>query len=685
MLLAVLCAPIAAQDNPLLVTPETPFQTPPFNLIQNSHYLPAIEEGIRRHQAEIDAIINNPEAPTFENTIVAMDMAGQSLDNVTSVFYSLLGTVTTPELQDLAEQISPLLSAHRDNISLNEKLFARVKAIHDQRTELGLTEDQLYVLENDYRRFVRRGALLDNTQKTRLREINREHALLGLKFDDNLLTETNDSYIVIDDRADLAGLPEGIITMGAETAKSMDLPGKWVFTTQRPSCNPFLQYADARDQRQAIYKAYIKRGNRDNEFDNKAVLQKLMTLREERCRILGYSTPADFYLENRMAGNPETVDSFLWRLWRPALERAKVELAGMQAIIDSEQGGFKLAPWDWRYYAEKLRKSKYDLDDEELRPYFKLENVQQGVFLLAEKLFGLKFIERSDIPVYHPEVKVYEVRESDGRLLGVLYTDYFPRNSKQGGAWSGGFRETFVQDGKRVIPLSTLVCNFTKPTPDKPSLLTIGEVQTLYHEFGHCLNSLLSTSAYRSGFAPQDFVELPSQIMENWALEPELLKLYARHYQTGDVIPEALVDKLKNSDLFNKGFEAVEYLAACFLDMAWHELENAKNINVIDFESGTMTAIGLIPEISPRYHSTYFTHIHGGYEAGYYSYYWSGVLDADAFEAFKETSLFSRETAASYRKNILEKLGSDDAMTLYKRFRGREPKVEPFLEKNGLL
>ncbi|MCP4566712.1 MAG: M3 family metallopeptidase [FCB group bacterium] len=685
LMLPALSVPVVAQDNPLLVTPPTPFQTPPFDRIQNEHFLPAAKEGIRQHQAEIDAIVNNPEAATFDNTIVAMDMAGQLLDYVTGVFYSLLGTVTSPERQDLASQLSPLMSAHRDNIWLNEKLFDRVKVVYDQRETLKLRVDQLYLLENKYRDFVRRGALLDEGQKARLREINSEHSLLRLKFGENRLAETNNSYIVIDNKADLTGLPEGVIAMGEETAKDMDLPGKWVFTTQRASCNPFLQYADSRNHRQAIYKAYIKRCNRDNDFDNKAVLQKLLSLREERCRIQGYPTPADFYSERRMAKTPEAIDSFLWRLWKPALARAKTEMAEMQAIIDSEGGGFQLASWDWRYYAEKLRKAKYELDDTELRPYFKLENVQMGVFVLAEKLFGLKFAERTDIPVYHHEVKVYEVMESDGQLLGILYTDYFPRDTKHGGAWSGGYRDAFLQNGKRVIPLSTIVCNFTKPTPGTPSLLSITEVETLFHEFGHSINTLLSTSTYRGGYAPLDAVELPSQIMENWALEPELLELYATHYQTGEVIPTTLVDKLKNSTLFNQGFIYTEYLAACFLDMAWHGLEDAENVNVTDFETKTMAAIGLIPEISPRYHSTYFGHIIGGYNAGYYSYAWSGVLDADAFEAFKETSLFSKETAASFRKNILEKLGSEDAMTLYKRFRGREPKVEPYLIKHGML
>ncbi len=685
LLFVVLSVPEATAQNPFLVTSTTPFQTPPFDRIENAHFLPAIQEGIERHQTEIDAIINNPEAPTFDNTIVALDMAGQLLDEVTWVFYSLLGTATSPELQDLANQISPLLSAHNDNIWLNETLFARVSSIYDQRATLKLAEDQLYLLENNYRSFVRRGAKLDDEQKARLRDINREHSLLALKFDDNLLAETNDSYIVIDNKADLTGLPEGIIAMGEEAANAKGLAGNWVFTTQRSSWTPFLQYASARNQRHALNTAYHALANRDNEFDNKAVLKELIALRAERSRMLGYPAPAAFYLEQRMAKTPDAVDSFLWRLWKPALERAKAEMAEMQAIIDIEEDRFELKPWDWWYYAEKLRKAKYELDDAALRPYFKLEDVQMGVFVLGEELFGLTFVERKDIPVYHPDVRVYEVNESDGSLLGILYTDFFPRDSKGEGAWSGGFRDAFLRNGERVIPLSTIVCNFTKPTGDTPSLLSINEVKTLFHEFGHSLHTLLSNSAYRGTYAPQDAVELPSQIMENWALEPELLKLYARHYETGEVIPTTLVDKLNESRLFNQGFELVEYLAACFLDMDWHQLEDARHANVADLEARSMAAIGLIPEIHPRYHSTYFGHIHGGYKAGYYSYAWSGVLDADAFEAFKETSLFSQETAASFRKNILERLGTEDAMKLYKRFRGREPKVEPYLERHGML
>jgi len=685
LLLCAICLSLAAEDNPFLAPYKTPFDTPPFDRIKIGHYLPAVEEGIKRHQAEVDAIANDSRPASFENTIVALDKSGELLAKVTAVFYSMLDTDTNVEMQEAAKQISPLISAHNDNISLNPKLFARVKAVYDQRASLKLTLDQLYLLENAYRAFVRGGALLDEKQKDRMREINRDLSLLGLKYEDNVLAETNSSYIVIDKKDDLAGLPENVIAMGEETAKAMNMVGKWVFTTQRPSWTPFLQYSTRRDLREMLYTAYCMRGDRDNEQDNKATLQKIITLRCERAKLLGYPSPAHFLLENRMAKNPETVNSFLMRLWKPSLERAKGEAAEMQALIDQEKGGFKLAPWDWWHYAEKVRKAKYDLDDSVLRPYFKLENVHKGIFTLCEKLYGIKFFERTDIPIYHPEVKVFEVKEADGRHLGILYMDFFPRDSKQGGAWSGGFRETYYKDGKRVTPVANLVCNFTKPTPGTPSLLSIDEVSTYFHEFGHALNSLFSNGTYHTYTAPQDSVELPSQIMENWFLEPELLKLYATHYKTGEVIPAALIEKIKNSSLFNQGFETVEYLAACFLDMAWHTLGTAANLNVTRFEGKVLSDIGLIPEIVSRYRSTYFSHIIGGYAAGYYSYIWAGVLDSDAYEAFKETSLFDKKTAASFRKNILEKLGTEDAMTLYIRFRGREPKVEALLKKRGLL
>ncbi|MEW6411877.1 MAG: M3 family metallopeptidase [Candidatus Zixiibacteriota bacterium] len=676
--------PAAAQDNPLLTTPNTPFQTPPFDNIRNEHFVPAIKEAIRQAEAEVDAIVNNPQPATFENTVAAFDMSGQLLDWTTSIFYSLTGTVSSPQLQDIANEISPLMSAYYDNVWLNQKLFERIKTVYDQRDGLQLTTEEAHLLDYFYLRFVRRGALLTEEQKARLRDINREHSLLDLKFGDNVLAETNNSYIVVENESDLAGLPDAIIAMGKEAAESMNMPGNWVYTTQRASFTPFMQHSDMRDLRKELLTKYSMRGDRNNEYDNKEILKQMFTLREERCRILGYPSPADFYMEPRMAATREAVASFLQLLWQPALNRAKTELAQMQTIMDTELKGAKLEPWDWWYYAEKLRKAKYLLDDAELRPYFVLENVQDGMFILADTLFGLKFVERNDIPIYHPSVRVFEVWQAADSLLGILYMDYFVRDSKHGGAWSGGFRGAFMQDGQRVLPLGTIVCNFPRPTADMPSLLSFDEVETIFHEFGHALNGLLYSGNYRSGYAPLDITELPSQIMENWALEPELLNIYARHYQTGEIIPASLVERIKNSYLFNKGFEATEYLAACFLDMAWHGLENAENVDVNAFEDSVIAAIGLIPEMLPRYRSTYFTHIHGGYSAGYYAYYWSGVLDADAFAAFKETSLFDRQTAAAFRENILEKLGTDDAMKLYKRFRGREPVIDPFLERNGL-
>jgi len=683
--LAALARPLAAEDNPFLGPYQTPFDTPPFDRIQLAHYKPALLEGMKRQQAEIDAITANPKAPTFENTLIALDMSGQLLGDVNNIFYSLLSAATSREMQDLASEMAPLLAAHQDNIALNEKLFARVKAVYDRRARLKLDSVQRYLLENTYKGFVRSGALLDPKQKERLREINKEHSLLALKFSDNVLAETNSSHIVLDKAEDLAGLPAGVVSEAAEAAKALGREGKWAFTAQKTSWIPFLQYSPRRDLRQALFSCFFMRGDRDNDKDNKAVLQRLLVLREERYRLLGYRTPADYYIEPRMAGTPARVDAFLRQLWTPALVRAQAERDEMQKIADQEGGGFRLQPWDWWYYAEKLRKAKYDLDDSALRPYFKLENVQQGMFALAGKLWGIRFVERQDIPVYHPDVRVAEVHDRDGSLLGILYMDFFPRDNKQGGAWSGAFRGTFYRDGKRVVPFATLVGNFTKPTAGSPSLLSLDEVSTSFHEFGHALNTLFTDSRYRSNFAPQDSVELPSQMMEHWVLEPEVLKLYARHYQTGEVIPARLVEKIRNSALFNQGFETVEFLASCFLDMAWHNLESAQNVNVTRFEEKVMSELGLIPEILPRWKSTYFTHIHGGYEAGYYSYIWSEQLDCDAFEAFRETSLFDRRTAESFRRNILARLGTEDAMVLYKRFRGREPKIEPLLKKRGLM
>jgi peptidyl-dipeptidase Dcp len=680
---------MAAQEtqkaNPFFRARTTPFQVPPFDQIRPEHFLPAFKEGIKREQAEIDAIAGSRKAPTFANTIAAMDHSGIFLGDVSSVFYSLLGAETNPELQAIARDVSPLLSAHRDNIGMNEKLFARVKAVYEGRGKLRLTPEESFLLDNTYKGFIRGGALLDAAGKARLRELNSELSMLGLKFGENLLAETNSSRIVIENSDGLAGLPENVRAMGADTARQLKLEGKWVYTVQVPSMTPFLQYSSRRDLREQLHRAYFMRGDRDNANDNKEIVKKIVALRAERARLLGYPTYADFILEERMAKNPATVMTFLQKLWTPALERARSEAAAMQAIIDREQGGFALASWDWWYYAEKLRQEKYAFDDSALRPYFSLENVKQGIFTLCDKLYGLRFVRLENLPVYHPEVQVYEVKEADGGHVGLLYMDFHPRPGKRGGAWSGGLRREYYERGKRVAPISTLVCNFTRPAAGAPSLLSIDEVSTFFHEFGHSLNTLFSNGVYRDRSVPRDAVELPSQIMENWALEPEMLKLYARHYQSGEVIPAALVEKLKSSSLFNQGFETVEYLAASFLDMAWHTLRSGEATEVRSFENGAMAALGLIPAIVPRYRTAYFNHMISGYAAGYYSYIWSGVLDKDAFEAFKEKGLFDRATARSFRENILARLGTEDALTLYKRFRGREPRIEPLLRSRGLL
>ena len=679
----------ASEDagNPLLAPFPTPLNTPPFHLIKTDHFLPAVKEGIRRQQVEIDAIVNNPAAPDFGNAVGALDASGALLSEVNSIFGALQSAETNPTIQQIARELAPLTAAHSDNIRLNAGLFARIRNVYDRRASLNLNPEQRFLLENTYRDFVRGGALLDDMQKARLRELNQQLAVLSLRFGDNLLAETNDFKLVIENREDLAGLPPAVVAMAEETARQQKLPGKWVFTVQVPSMIPFLQYSTRRDLREKLYQGYTMRGDRGNDRDNKDIVRQIVNLRCEKARLLGYASHAAFVLETNMARTPDAVDSFLKRLWDPALSRSRQEAADMQAIIDREGGNFKLASWDWWHYAEKLRQEKYALDDAALRPYFKLDNVRQGIFTLCERLYGLKFTERRDIPVYNPEVTAFEVRDVDGGYLGVLYMDFHPRPGKRGGAWSGSFRRQHYDNGKRVAPLSTITCNFTRPTSDAPSLLSVDEVKTFFHEFGHSLATLLSNSTFRGRSVPRDAVELPSQIMENWALEPELLTDYARHYQTRAVIPAELVKKIRNSSLFNQGFETVEYLAASILDMKWHEItEPQPALDVNRFESRAMGSIGLIPEILPRYRTAYFNHIfNGGYSAGYYVYIWAEQLDADAFEAFKEKGLFDRATAQSFRKNVLEKYGALDLMAQYIAFRGAGPKIEPLLQRRGLL
>ena len=671
-------------ENPFFKEWKTPYETPPFSEIKVEHFLPAIEEGIRLEKAEIDAIINNPEKPLFKNTIIPLEKSGEFLGRVNRVFGALNGANTTDEIQKIARVTTPMLAKHRDDIALNDKLFARIKAVYVDKDKL--TEVERNVVENYYKNAVRSGAELDDAGKEKLRQINQELSMLGLKFSENALKETNATALVIENKEDLIGLPEDVINSAAELAKSKNMNGKWAFSLQKPSFIPFLQYSQKRELREKLFKAYINRGNNNNEFDNKKIVSRVSSLRVDRANLLGYKTFADFVLERNMAKNPDNVYKFLNDLWTPAIKRAKMEVSDMQKIIDKEKGNFKLAAWDWWYYAEKVKKEKYDLDESMLRPYFKMENVRAGAFEVASKLYGIKFIPRNDIEVYHPDVEVFEVQESDGKHIGIFYSDYYPRDGKRSGAWSSGFRGQQNIEGKFITPLVYNVGNFSKPTADKPALMSIDEVNTLFHELGHGLNSLFSNYDYPGGRnTPRDFVELPSQIMENWALEPEVLKMYARHYQTGEIIPDALIQKIVNSRLFNQGFETVEYLAASFLDMDWHMLTDNKERDVTEFEKNVYKKIGLIPEIESRYQSTNFGHILGGYAAGYYSYIWAAVLDADAFDAFVETgNLFDKKTADAFRNYILARSGSEDSMILYKKFRGREPKVDALLKRRGL-
>jgi peptidyl-dipeptidase Dcp len=676
-------------ENPFFSEYSTPFQVPPFDQIMNEHFKSALEEGMARQKAEIEEIASNPEDPTFENTLEALDRSGELLTRVQYVFENLQSANTNSELQSIAEQMAPVISGHDDDIRLNPELFSRIKAVYNQRDELDLSTEQMALLERKYKDFVRGGAELNDEDQSRLREINEKLSVLSLQFGNNVLAETNEYKMFIESEEDLAGLPENVITGAAEAAREAGQEGKWLFTTHRPSMYPFLQYAENRSLREQLHKAYCQRGDNDNEYDNKDILAEMVNLRVEKAHLLGYETHAHFILERNMAKDPDGVYGLINPLWEAALPVAKNEVKEMQAIIDREGGGFELEHWDWWYYAEKLRKEKYNLDEEELRPYFKLENVLDGVFQVCNNLFGLQFEQLDNIPKPHEDVQAFEVKEADGSHVGILYMDFYPRASKVGGAWMSSYRKQYKKDGENINPVITTVFNFSKPAGDKPALISFEEASTMFHEFGHALHGLLSDCNYLtlSGTSvPRDFVELPSQIMENWANEPEVIKMYARHWETDETIPDELIEKIRNAAYFNQGFVTVEYLSAAFLDMDWHTLGETSQIDVDRFENDALIRLGLIPEIVVRYRSTFFNHIFsGGYSSGYYSYIWSGVLDSDAFEAFKETSLFDKSTATSYRENILEKGGTEDAMVLYKRFRGKEPSIEPLLKKRGLL
>ena len=671
------------ETNPFLTEFQTPYGVPPFDQIKLEHYEPAFMKGIDEQNANIQAITSNAEAPTFDNVIVAFDNSSPILDRVGGVFYNLTEAETTDELTALSMKLAPVMSEHNDNILLNEALFAKIKAVYQQKDSLQLTTEQRRLLEKTYKSFVRSGANLPADKQARLREINKQLSTLGIRFDKNILNENNEFKLFVDKEEDLAGLPEWFRQSAAAEAKAAGQEGKWLFTLHNSSRLPFLQYSANRPLREKVYKAYIQRGNNNDKNDNKKIITEIVSLRLEKARLLGFDCYSNFVLDNTMTKDSKTVMDFLNNLWQYALPKAKAEAAELQKLMDRENKGEKLEAWDWWYYTEKLRKEKYNLEEEQIKPYFKLENVREGAFAVANKLYGITLTPMDSIPVYNPDVQVFEVKDADGSQLGIFYTDYFPRAGKSGGAWRSNYRE---QQGD-IRPLVCNVASFTKPVGDTPSLLTIDEVETLFHEFGHALHGLLTKCQYKGTSGTnvvRDFVELPSQINEHWATEPEVLKMYAKHYQTGETIPDELIEKILNQKTFNQGFITTELMAAAFLDMNLHNLTDTTGLDVVAFEKEAMDRLGLIPEIAPRYRTTYFSHIIGGYAAGYYSYLWANVLDNDAFEAFKENGIFDRHTADLFRRNVLEKGDSEDAMTLYRNFRGAEPQLEPMLKNRGM-
>ena len=689
LMIGLLLMGCAKNDNPFFETYKNKYGAPPFDQIKNEHYMPAFTEGIKQQQAEINTIAENKETPDFDNTIAALDFSGELLKKVSSAFFNLYSSDTNEGMDKIAKEISPVLSEHNDNIYLNEKLFARIKTLYDKRAKLGLTDEQNRLLEKYHRNFIRSGAALNPEQKAKLREINKELGLAELVFGQNVLDETNAYKKVISNEAELAGLPESVRQAAAEAAKADKKEGKWLFTTQKASFIPVLQYSENRELRKELLMAYTTRANHDNDKDNKAIIVKIMKLRTQKAQLLGFATSADFILDDTMAKTPQHVYDFLATVWKPSLNKAKQEAAELQKLMDVEGKGEKLEAWDWWYYSEKLRKAKYNLDEEALKPYFKLENVRQGVFNLASKLYGLKFEKLKDMPVYNPDVEVFKVTDANDSLIGILYTDYFPRAGKRAGAWMNNIADQYRKDGVNHRPIICNIGNLTKPTTDKPSLLNMDEVETLFHEFGHALHGLLTQCTYPSisgTNVSRDFVELPSQFMENFCWEPEVMKTYAFHYKTGEAMPKKLMDKIQLAGTFNQGFVNTELLAASLLDMDYHMIKDTTNFDVTAFENASMARIGMIPQIIVRYRSTYFNHIFGGgYSAGYYSYTWAAVLDADAFQAFKETGdIYNQKVATAFRKKLLERGDSEDPMKLYHDFRGADPNPDALLKKRGL-
>jgi len=674
--------------NPFFTDYETPFQIPPFEEIKMEHYKPGFEQGMKEHLDEINDITANTEAATFENTIVALERTGKTLDKVADVFFNLLSSNTNDQMDSLAQEMSPKLSAHSDSILLNKDLFHRVKSVYEKRKSLNLNPEQTRLIEETHKYFVRAGVQLDENSMERLTAINQELSSLSVQFDQNLLKETNEGFIlVIDDKNQLHGLPKDVVDQASALAESEDHSGKWLFKPTRASMYPFLTYSTERDLREKLYNSYIRRGDNNNERDNKNIAIEMSALRIERAKLLGYKTHADFVLEDNMAKNTKRVNDLLDKVWEPALSRAKQEVQEMQELIDTEGGNFKFAAWDWWHYSEKIRQNKYDFTEAEVKPYFSERKVLAGAFDVANKLFQISFTERFDLPKYRENIRSFEVKNNNGDTIGIFYTDYTIRPNKGGGAWMNTFRSQSKFDGIK-IPIVINVCNFPPQNKDGVALLSFGQAETLFHEFGHALHGLLSDATYPSlsgTSVARDYVEFPSQLMENWANEPSVVQSYAQHYQTNESIPAELLKKISRASKFNQGFATTEYLAASYLDLAWHTLEEkVEDANV--FEKEILQNLGLIPEIASRYRSTYFAHIFaGGYSSGYYSYLWTEVLDADAFELFKEKGLFDAETANNLKTLIYSSGNTRDLMDQYRKFRGSDPEIEPLLERRGLV
>ena len=675
-------------QNPLLIEQNTPYGVPAFDKVKIEHYMPAFEKAIAENKAEIEAIVNNPEAPTFANTIEALDRSGELLDKVVGVFFNVLEADGNDEMNKIAEEVTPLLSELSDGIILNDALFQRVKAVYEQRETLGLNDEQMRLLTETFKSFANNGANLPEDKKTRLKEINQELGLLSLQFGNNVVAETNAYQLFITDEAELKGLPESAKAAAKEEAVAAGRPEAWLFTPKRTSFTPVLQYCENRELRKELLMAYTTRGNHDNENDNKDIIVKTMQLRVEKAQLFGYTNPADYILADCMAKDAKTVDAFLESVWEPSLKAAKREAKELQKLLSKDLPGEKLQPWDWWFYTEKLREAKYDLNEEELKPYFELNNVRNGAFQLAHELFGINFEKLEGMPVYNPEVEVFKVTYADGSLVGILYTDYFPRAGKRPGAWMNNICNQYVDaNGVDHRPVIINVGNFNKPTQGNPSLLSMDDVETLFHEFGHALHGLLSKATYKSlagTNTPRDFVELPSQFMENYCYHPQIMKTYAFHYQTGEVMPDELIEKINRASTFNEGFVMTELLSASILDMDYHKMTTTEAFDVNAFEEASMKNMQMIPEIITRYRSTFYNHIFTtGYAAGYYSYTWSAVLDADAFAAFVETGDILNPEVAKRYLHLLEQGGTRDAQELYLEFRGKPADPKHLLEKKG--